>query len=174
MRKSLLAAVLLVALVATPGVHAAADPDRASIIELSSEWVEALNDGDLAEVMAGFASGPALHLDSVEPLRNLGAIAAYYRSLFREAESQFVYKSDSLEIDGDWAFESFHARVHISQAGGADSEWSTELSYEDTGVRVYRREVDGSWKIDREVWNGTHGGGERVARAIMPKDGAIG
>ena len=165
-RRALTTLAVIVSLV-LPSLSHAESADLSNLELLRDEWVEALNDGDLVEVLQGFAPGATLYLDMLEPMRSRGAIAAWYRHVLNHGRSSFEFRSQGVEIEGDWAFERWEARVAVSIPGDEGS-WSAEVRFEDTGTRVYRRTADGSWKIDREVWNGEHRGADRLAALLAP------
>jgi len=57
--------------------------------------------------------------------------------------------SDEIILAGDWAFER-HTETTTSVSTAGDGEPSTSLF---KGVWLWHREVDGSWKIARYIWN---------------------
>ncbi len=166
MRRRALTVLPLIVALSLPSLSRAESDDLSDLELLRDEWVEALNDGDLVKVLQGFAPGAALYLDILEPMRGRGAIAAWYRHVLHRGRSSFEFRSQGIEIEGNWAFERWRARVTVSILG--DDTWSAEVRFEDTGTRVYRRTADGSWKIDREVWSGAHRGADKLAALLAP------
>lgn len=167
-RRTITALALTIAIaLGLPAPTYAGAPDSSELELLRDEWVEALNDGDLVEVLQGFAPGATLYLDILDPMRGRGAIAGWYRHVLNARRSSFEFRSHGIEVEGDWAFERWEARVTVAKPYD-DGGWSAKVSFEDTGVRVYRRTADGTWKIDREIWDGAHRGAEELAALLAP------
>jgi len=56
----------------------------------------------------------------------------------------------SLEVVNSWAFEWTHFDASIQESAGSD------MSFRGKGLRVLKREPDGSWKFARVMWNLEH------------------
>lgn len=141
-----------------------AETDVDGIERLRDGWVRALNSEALDAVVAGFADGAVVQIERLPLIFDRDAIRAWYRSLFAETELRYNFVTETLRVDGDWAFEEWSATVAITPVrDGAPAVMGDTVQFVDRGLRVYRRGPDGSWGIDREVWFGDHPFADRVA-----------
>ena len=130
--------------------------DIARISTLRNEWVDALNRGDIVGVMAGLGDGAVVMPGTIPPRFGDAAIRSWYQTIFDQNRIQYHFETESFEMEGEWAVERWLATVSITPLAGVKTTRSSKI-FADRGVRVYRRQADRSWKIDREAWFGELG-----------------
>lgn len=84
------------------------------------------------------------------PVQGIDDLRAFLEEVHSGDETQersFTYRTHSLVVRGDQAFD--HGTLEVRSGGtGADDEPDGELDYVDT----YRRSPDGAWRMDTAAW----------------------
>jgi ketosteroid isomerase-like protein len=84
------------------------------------------------------------------PVRGLEDLRAFLTDVYEGDESDersFEYRTHSLVVRGTQAFD--HGTLELRARGsGSDEDTVRELQYVDS----YRREPDGTWKLDTAAW----------------------
>ncbi len=142
------AAILLLIGCETDRREADINADTAAIKTVSKKSDEAWMAGDW-NTFAGFYTDDTIWMPPGEaPLRGKDALRAWVEPIWNDYT--FVdlrMPSEEIVVIDDWAYERHSEVVKISEVGGEP------MQYEQKGVRIFRREEDGSWKIARYIWN---------------------
>jgi uncharacterized protein (TIGR02246 family) len=125
-----------------------ASGEHVAIRRVAAELLAAVNAGDVARVMAVWASDGVLMPPHRPPVHGRAAIEQYFRELFARASLTFAFTSSVVEAFGDGAVErlTYTARV-VPNGGGAAVEDSG------TGLHVYRRAPHGAWLLAQDIWH---------------------
>jgi uncharacterized protein (TIGR02246 family) len=126
----------------------ASDRDRAVIAKVSSSLLQAVNASDLPAVLAAWAADGTLMPPHHPPVHGREALRSYFRDLFARQRFRFAFTSTVIELAGDMAFEHVTYTATAWPAAGGPA-----LEDRGKGLHVYRRELDGTWKLIRDIWN---------------------
>lgn len=142
------AAAAVIALTLLPVVRAEspADAERA-VRAASAAWDEAHNAGDVLQLLA-FYSSDAVSMPYGRPaLTGRAAIESDFRAFFAEFTATHRTTIDALVVTGEWAIERGRYQLSATpRTGGAPlSESGKHI--------VVRRLLDGTWKVQWEIWN---------------------
>jgi len=162
-----LAALLLLAAASPAPAH----DDLSEILQFRDGWLRQLRAADIDGIIDGFAEGAVVMPGYVPPRLGHDAIRSWYRSNFDRNRIHFDYTSHDIEVEGDWAFERWTVRVTVSPVNDGDDVLGRHTDpgqFTDSGVRVYRQRPDGSWRIDREVWDGNHDAAGFLSTVLHP------
>ena len=181
----ILAAVALMA----PGVALAADPmamaarstlsgeapvvaalsnDALMIERLRDRWLAAVNTADLRGVLATYAPGAVVLPDSLPPFLGAANIGRWHQRWLPRADAHYSMEATLLYIDGEWALEEWVAEVTVVPRGDElPAIGDDPLQFRQGGVRVYRKDPGGRWRIDRETWSADHPAVQRFTWASI-------
>lgn len=131
----------------------ALENDVRAIIEVRAQWLRAVNHGEMGALLAAYAPGAVLSPEGSPPLLGADAISAFHHRW--DADAQVVYDLDAylVSIEGDLAVEEWDAYVTVTPHDDPLGIGADVFQYRQGGVRVYRRDADGGWRIDRETWS---------------------
>jgi ketosteroid isomerase-like protein len=122
--------------------------DREVIERRRTEYVEAFNREDIV-AMTGYAAPDAVGMAPNRPaIRGIEAHRQFWREGFAAARSLFFVFPEELEVLGDVAIDQ-HKWVldSMPKRGGRP------IHDEGKGIWIWRRQMDGSWKVARGIWN---------------------
>jgi uncharacterized protein (TIGR02246 family) len=124
------------------------DRDRAAIAKVSSTLLQAVNASDAPAVLKAWAADGTIMPPHHLPVHGHEALGAYFRDLFARHTFRFAFTSAVIELAGDMAFEHLtYTATAWPIAGGQALEDCGK------GLHVYRRQLDGTWKLIRDIWN---------------------
>ena len=78
------------------------------------------------------------------------AIRAWLDGFFAAYKTDLEYTGSDVTLGGDVAFESYTFRWTLTPLVGGE-----EIRQTGKGMYVFRRQVDGSWRVARDIWNYT-------------------
>jgi ketosteroid isomerase-like protein len=84
----------------------------------------------------------------MKPLVGKDAIRAWTENIYKQFTVQGKYTSADVVVAGDWAFERITSTLTMKPVAGGEPVQEVA-----TGMHIYRRQADGSWKIAQDVWN---------------------
>lgn len=125
-----------------------------AILELRRQWVDALNGDDLFTLLDTYGPGAVVLPEHGAPLLGAADIGSWVGRWSPEVDVEYDVRARLSYIDRHRAVEEWVARVtvtpdsHDRLAIGGDV-----FQFEQGGVRVYRRDATGRWRIDRETWS---------------------
>ena len=142
------AAILLLIGCETDRREADINADTAAIKTVSEQAAEAWMAGDW-NTLAGFYTDDTIWMPPDEPpLRGKNELRAWVESLWNDyTYVDLRMPSEEIVVIDDWAYERHSELVEVYEVVGGP------MQYEQKGVRIFRREEDGSWKIARYIWN---------------------
>lgn len=123
------------------------DTDAAEIRELTKEFVQGFNTGDLDRIMKFYAD-EYVDVNLRQPNQTKAERREYYRKLIDSGEFRVEVTPDEIVIAGEYGFVRGTILLERPQAGG--NARTKELRY----VEVWRRFADGwksIWGIDADV-----------------------
>jgi uncharacterized protein (TIGR02246 family) len=127
---------------------ASRDARREEIRRITAELLAAVNASDHRRLVALWADDGVLMPPNHAAVHGRSALDAYFRARFAGTRFRFSFTSSDIQIAGDVAFEWLAYATMAWPAGGGEA-------VEDTGkgLHVYRRQPDGSWKLELDIWN---------------------
>src|SRR5262245_41614611 len=124
------------------------DADRAAVTQATTALLNAVNASDLTGVLAAWSDDGVLMPPHRPSVRGRAALERYFRDLFSHSRFTFVFGSSHIEVAGDVAL----ARIEYT-ATAWPRERGSVVEDRGKGLHVYRRQVDGSWKLTHDIWN---------------------
>jgi uncharacterized protein (TIGR02246 family) len=144
------ASLFLGALLAIPGAAFAQEKqemagDHAAAIEAANEaWASAFNAGDAAALAAVYTPDALVMAPGAEPAVGTAAIQALFEGALGAASGVTVtLQSTGIEHAGDMVLD-YGKYVMTGPDGGHADHGSYMAAW---------RQVDGEWKISRDIWN---------------------
>ncbi len=130
--------------------------DLATIRKATSELLAAVNACDVNRVVDLWADDGVLMPPAHPSVHGRAALREYFGRLFLRARFAFEFTSSEIEIVTDAAFERVGYKVTIWPTDG-------QSPTEDCGkgLHVYRRQLDGTWKLCVDIWNSDRPGEPR-------------
>ncbi len=138
--------------------------DARQITAVRDAWIEAINAADARRLVNWYAPGAVL-FPTGSPVRlGAGAIARWHSRWWPAADAYLTLEAATLQIEGNLALEEWSVEVTITPRGpGEIGICGDPLQFQQHGVRIYRKDFLGNWRIDREVWSPDH---PAVARLV--------
>ena len=148
--------VVAALLVALPGCQPSGKPPSQTggsagaeeeVRAASAAWDEAHNAGDLAKLVALYGDSAVSMPFNRPALEGRAAIEADFRAFFDTYTAHHTTEIVSLTVVEDWAIERGRYQLSATPKGEG-------APFSETGKHVViRRRVDGSWKVQMEIWN---------------------
>ena len=133
-----------------PGVEDTSEADREAIGAVTQQVREAYMARDWDRFSGLFTEDAIWMPGNRLPLTGKAAWWSFVeQSWDRTTVEEMDLVSEELVLAGDWAFER-HTETTVTAVTAGEGEPSTSRS---KGVWLFHREVDGSWKIARYIWN---------------------
>ena len=131
--------------------------DVLMIARVRDQWLEAVNAADLSGILSAYGPGAVVLPEALSPLLGARNIGRWHQRWLPLADVTYSLQETRLHIDGDWAFEEWLAEVTVAPRGDANLAVGDDpLQFRQGGVRVYRKDARGRWRIDRETWSADH------------------
>ncbi len=147
---TLLSLLLIVACspTAVEPVEEATEADVEAINSLRDEFIALDNAGDAAGLASLYTNDAVLMPPNESAVTGNQAIESWFQTTFDQFTIEFTLASDELEVVGDLAFDGGSYMIALTPK--ADGE-----PMEETGkyIIILRKQVDGSWKLVRDIWN---------------------
>jgi uncharacterized protein (TIGR02246 family) len=123
--------------------------DETKIRSVDSAFAAAANAGDVAGIVAVYASDAALLAPNLPPQKGHDAIQAFWSGLLDAYTVRFELGSDTIEGRGDLAYNQGHYRfTAVPKAKGAPGS-----ADEGKFVEILRKQPDGSWKYVVDMYS---------------------
>lgn len=148
--RSAAAVVLLVPVSACAGAPAASDleADLQAIEAVRDQEIAAFSAGDVEGLLAVLTSDADILPPNEPALAGVEAVRPWVQELTRQFDLHARMISSSVSVLGDYAIERYAAELSITPKAGGETV--REMA---KGIHVYRRQPDGSWRIQQDVWN---------------------
>ena len=143
------AAMLLLFGCETDRREADINADTTAIKIVSEQAAEAWKARDL-DAAVGFYTDDTIWMGpDVAPIRGKDALRAWLEPEWNDFTIvELSMPSEEIVVIDDWAYERhFEYLVEIDEVNGESAQYYLK------GVRIFRREEDGSWKIARYIYN---------------------
>lgn len=122
--------------------------ERGKLAKTLREHVEAVNASDVEAILAGMTDD-AIYLPPGAPhVQGKAALRKLLLPIYEQIDAEVAMRPAETVIAGDWAWEWGHlSGTTRLLAGGEPTRFEGKYIY------VYQRQVDGSWKIARDIYN---------------------
>ena len=147
------AVVLFMAILALPpivgaGSKAKGDDVRAAIEAANARFSEAFERGDAKALADMYTSDAIAFPPDSEMIRGNEAIGQFWKATRNSGVKSATLTTVDVGRSGNIAYETGKVSLTIQPEG---KEATTEAA---KYVVVWKRQVDGSWKLHRDIWNG--------------------
>jgi ketosteroid isomerase-like protein len=132
---------------------AAFEADVRAIGKVRECWLSAVNSGDVDALLAVYGPGAVLSSENAPPLLGAGGISEWHRRFNRGAEVQYELDANLVQLESDLAVEEWAALVTLAAPPDRLAIGTDVFQYRQSGIRVYRKDGSGHWRIDRETWS---------------------
>jgi uncharacterized protein (TIGR02246 family) len=124
------------------------DADLEAIRSSTTALLAAVNGSDVHRLLEVWADDGVLMPPGHPSIHGRAAIQEYFGNLFLRARFAFEFAPTEIELGTELAVERVNYRVTIWSVSG-------QKLNEDVGkgIHVYRRQTDGTWKLQIDVWN---------------------
>ena len=126
------------------------EEDVAAIRAVLAEEVRAANAGDVAGFVAIFADNITVVPPNEPAVKGRAAVGEWAQAFMDAANIDIAgYRDDEIVVAGDVGlhYYSFEWTVTPKAEGDAVTE-------QGSGIHVFHRQADGSWKMGYDIWNG--------------------
>jgi uncharacterized protein (TIGR02246 family) len=128
-----------------PGDQKAA---TAAINDIWNRYSSSLNSGDIDRWMSLWADNGVQMPPNEPPVIGKEAIRARNKGVLDRFAFNITITNDEVRVGGDWAFaRGMYAATLTPKAGGA------AVSIDGKYMTILARQPDGSWKIQRDIFN---------------------
>jgi len=124
------------------------DADLIALRRATAALVAAVNASDVSKVLEVWAADGMLMPPGHPQVHGRAALLEYFSSLFRRARFAFEFVSSDIELAADVAFERVSYTVTTWPSSG-----QSPVEDAGKGLHVYRRQRDGAWKLQIDIWN---------------------
>jgi uncharacterized protein (TIGR02246 family) len=114
----------------------------------TSDLLAAVNASDVDRVLGVWADDGVLMPPGHPSVHGGTALREYFSKLFLMTRFTFEFTSSEIDLIADVAIERLNYRVTISQSIGQE-----KIEDVGKGLHVYRRQLDGRWKLVLDIWN---------------------
>ncbi len=123
-------------------------PDGRALRAAQQRAVAAVETGDVAAYVDGFAQDVIVMPPGQEMVHGKPAIRKWVEALFKQFQIKLTLSPQELQIGGDWAIDRNN---YYFTATPRDS--GPSVSERGRAVAIYRRAADGSWEGYIDCWN---------------------
>lgn len=138
------------AITAPAPASAAEQQERRAVTESMQSWEAAVEAGDYDRLAAHYMEDAIYYPHGAEPIVGRDAIIERNRARGNAARVDITQEVDDIQVHYDWAIYSCIARVAVTAEKGA----APSVRYVRV-LLVMQKDVDGRWKILRDIDNGT-------------------
>jgi ketosteroid isomerase-like protein len=124
------------------------EADLAAINEVRQQLIDALISDDVDAIMGGL-TGDHLTMPPNEPTpQTLDALRSWHERRIAEFTMDITISPPEIEVGRDWAIDRWSSTMILTPI---DSGASIQVT--NKGLWIWHRELDGSWKLSRSIWN---------------------
>ena len=125
------------------------DADLAAITAFNSQYLKAINDGDIAALSALTDPDHIMLVPNRSPIVGKAANDAANRRGFEQFKFDEHWTPVETIVDGNLAYQRGTFTVTASPKNGSGASRTTRGNF----LRIYRRQSDGSWRMTRDMFN---------------------
>jgi uncharacterized protein (TIGR02246 family) len=123
------------------------ESDRKAINTLIDDWNEAANTNDSGRMLSLVSEDLEMIPPGEEPATGPQA-HQLLRGFFEQFTIGLRSSTADVVVSGDWAFRRYAYELTLTpKAGGAPDV------HKGQGMHILQRQVDGSWKFAKDIWN---------------------
>jgi len=145
---AVIAAIVASAYAGSEGKDEGVREARAAIEAANARFSEAFARGDGKALSAMYTPDAIAFPPDGEMIRGNEAIGAFWKATRESGVQSAVLTTDDVGRSGDVAYEAGKVTLTIQPAGEEPAKAAAKY------VVVWKRQVDGSWKLHRDIWNG--------------------
>ena len=120
---------------------------RKSIEEACVRYSKAIQEGNLAGVLAEYTDDATAIPPDGEIIKGKKAIEELYKKFFQIGMKEIVFTTIEVGGSGDTAYEIGKTKVRIQPEGQAAIQDSTKY------LVIWKRQLDDTWKVHVDIWN---------------------
>lgn len=120
---------------------------RKSIEEACARYSKAIQEGNLAGVLAEYTDDATAIPPDGEIIKGKKAIEELYKKFFQIGMKEIVFTTIEVGGSGDTAYEIGKTNVRIQPEGQAVIQDSTKY------LVIWKRQPDDTWKVHVDIWN---------------------
>ena len=123
--------------------------DASTVRRVGEGYLAAIRSGDVDAMMAHWADNPTVLPPNAPGVRGWDEVRAWaqaFQKRVRVTEARFT--ESEVAIGGDLAAERLAFTMTLEPAAGG-----TPVILTGKGVHLYRKQVDGAWKLSLDIWN---------------------
>jgi len=124
------------------------EADRARMLEISQQWIDAYTSGDLDALMAIMHEDAMIMAHNQPTTRGTDAVREYFATRIGRPGVTFEDNLQEVRINGDWAFVRGTFRVEVAMPDPDKPPFVHNGRY-----LVLYEKVDGDWKMLRDMDN---------------------
>ena len=128
------------------------EAEHIAIERVRETLVAAVNHSDAESASQLWTDDGHMMPPNLPTIHGRAAIRAHFADLFTRLQFQYTLSNAELQLCGDTALERVHYHVIVS----SNDKRSTVEDY-GKGLHVYRRQPDGRWLLDADIWNSDGG-----------------
>ena len=126
------------------------EEDVAAIRAVIAEEVRAANAGDVEGFVAIFADNITVVPPNEPAVKGLAAVREWTQAFMEAVSIEMAgYRDDEIVVAGDVGLHYYSFEWTVTPK--AEGEAFTEQG---SGIHVFHRQADGSWKMGYDAWNG--------------------
>ncbi len=128
-----------------------ASAEEAAIRRTDADWLAAASAHDLGRVLPFWADDATILTPGTPPIVGKDAIRKYVSGAFATPGFSITWKTEKIEVSrsGDLAYSTATNRISLNTPDGKP------VTQENRGVAIWRKQVDGSWKVVLDVGSPT-------------------
>jgi len=149
---AVLALVLSLPVASSAGAHSVSDAERIQALQYA--WEAAINLRDLQGILSLYGDGAVVLPAGRPPVLGRESIAGWHARWYVDTDVHYELDCSKLRLQGGLASEEWRAVVTLTaRADRQTGIGGDPMQFTQRGVRVYRKDADGTWRIDRETWS---------------------
>ena len=117
--------------------------EEAAIRRTDADWLAAASARDLNRVLPFWADDATIVTPGMPPIVGKDAIRKYVSGAFATPGFSITWKTEKVEVSqsGDLAYSTGTDRISLNSPDGKS------VTEENRGVAIWKKQVDGSWKV---------------------------
>lgn len=130
-------------------ISGGSEEDRAALVAISEDWVEAYGNGDI-ELMMSLMHADAMVMAENQPtVRGYDAVRAYFAPRVGAPGITFTDDLQEIRIEGDWAFVRGEFVLEVAAREPDGQPFKRKGRY----FVLYEKNDQGEWKMLRDIDN---------------------